>query len=300
MRWSLAVAKSIGTEVSQAAVRDDLTGRAAQLAYYFFLSLFPGLLFLTSLLGLVARQSAPLQNELLNGAASVLPPSALGIVHDVLNQITTGSGGGKFTFGVLVALWSATSGMSAVQDTLNAVYRVEEGRPFWKRTAVAIGLTLATVVLGIGGLALFLLGEPLLHLLANRGTLTHGVAILVRVVEWVLTFFLMSLMFALTYYMAPDVQQRRWQWVTPGAVVGILTWLLASIAFRVYLHYFDTYSKTYGAIGAVLILLLWFYVAGLALLLGGEINSTIESRNAQQGDPTAKLKGEKVPGAAQA
>ena len=300
MRWNLALTKSISVEVGQATMRDDLTGRAAQLAYYFFLSLFPGLLFLTSLLGLVARQSTSLQNELLNGAASVLPSSALGIVHDVLNQITTGSGGGKFTFGVLVALWSATSGMSAVQDTLNAVYRVEEGRPFWKRSLIAVGLTLATVLLGIVALALFLLGEPVLHLLANRGTLTYGIAILVRVLEWILTFFLMSLVFALTYYAAPDVEQRRWQWVTPGAVVGILTWLLASIALRVYLHYFDTYSKTYGAIGAVLILLLWFYVAGLALLLGGEINSTIESRNAAQGDPSAKLKGEKVPGTAHA
>ena len=300
MRWSLSLVKSIGTEVGQATMRDDLTGRAAQLAYYFFLSLFPGLLFLTSLLGLVARKSMSLQDELLSGAASVLPSSALGIVHDVLIQITTGSGGGKFTFGVLAALWSATSGMSAVQDTLNAVYRVEEGRPFWKRSLVAMGLTLATVVLGIVGLGLFLLGEPLLHMLASQGTLTHGIAILVRVAEWVLTFFLMSIVFALTYYMAPDVQQRRWQWVTPGAVIGILTWLLASLAFRVYLHYFDTYSKTYGAIGAVLILLLWFYVAGLALLLGAEINSTIESRNAKQGDPTAKQKGEKVPGTAHA
>ena len=295
MRWNFALAKSVGAEVGQASMRDDLTGRAAQLAYYFFLSLFPGLLFLTSLLGLVARQSSSLQNELLTGAASVLPPSALGIVHDVLNQITSGSGGGKFTFGVLAALWSATSGMSAVQDTLNGVYQVEEGRPFWKRSLVAVGLTLAAVLLGIAMLSLFLLGEPLLHLLANRGTLTEGIAILVRTVEWVLTFVLMSLIFAITYYLAPDVQQRRWQWVTPGSVVGIAAWLLASLAFRVYLHYFDSYSKTYGAIGAVLILLLWFYVTGLALLLGAEINSAIESRNAAHGDPTAKLKGEKVP-----
>ncbi len=294
VQWSLSTVKAVGKEAGESTMRDDITARAAQLAYYFFLSLFPALIFLSSLLGLAARQSAALQGELLHGAAAALPPSAFAIVQNVLTQITHSSGGGKFTFGVVAALWSATSGMSAVQDTLNAVYRVEEGRPFWKRSLLAIAMTVGVVLLGILALAVFLLGAPLLHVLASHGTLTKGVAVLVRVGEFAVTFALLSLVFALTYYLAPDVSQRHWKWITPGAVVGILTWVAASLAFRAYLHYFDTYSKTYGAIGAVIILLLWFYVSGFALLFGAEINSAVENQNAQRGDPTAKPKGAKA------
>ncbi len=278
-------------------MRDDISSRAAQLAYYFFLSLFPALILLSTILGLAARQSAALQQELLQGAAAALPPTAFTIVRDVLTQVTQNSGGGKLTFGVLAALWSAASGMSAVQDTLNAVYRVEEGRPFWKRTLIAIVLTIGVMLLSILALAVFLLGAPLLHLMASHGTLTLGITVLVRAAEFVLTFALLSLVFALTYYLAPDVAQRQWKWITPGAFTGILTWIVASLLFRVYLHYFDSYSKTYGAIGAVIILLLWFYVAGFSLLLGAEINSAVENRNAMQGDPTAKQKGQKEPAA---
>ena len=293
MQWNLSTVKLVGIDAGKSTVRDDISSRAAQLAYYFFLSLFPALILLSTILGLAARRSAALQQELLQGAAAALPPTAFTIVRDVLTQVTQNSGGGKLTFGVLAALWSAASGMSAVQDTLNAVYRVEEGRPFWKRTLIAIVLTIGVMLLSILALAVFLLGAPLLHLMASHGTLTLGITVLVRAAEFVLTFALLSLVFALTYYLAPDVAQRQWKWITPGAFTGILTWIVASLLFRVYLHYFDSYSKTYGAIGAVIILLLWFYVAGFSLLLGAEINSAVENRNAMQGDPTASKKGRK-------
>ena len=297
MQWNFSTVKLVGIDAGKSTVRDDISSRAAQLAYYFFLSLFPTLILLSTILGFAARQSAALQQEMLQGAAAALPPGAFNIVRDVLTQVTQNSGGGKLTFGVLAALWSAASGMSAVQDTLNAVYRVEEGRPFWKRTLIAIALTVGVVLLSILALAVFVLGAPLLHILASHGTLTLGITVLVRTAEFALLFFLLSLVFALTYYLAPDVAQRHWQWITPGAVAGILAWITASLLFRVYLHYFDSYSKTYGAIGAVIILLLWFYVAGFSLLLGAEINSAVENRNAKQGDPTAKQKGQKEPAA---
>jgi membrane protein len=295
MEMSFASLKQLATDSGKAALKDDISGRSAQLAYYFFLSLFPGLIFFSALLGLIAKQDSHLQDGLLHAMGAVLPESAFGMVRDMLGQITSGSGG-KISFGVLAALWSATAGMSAVQDTLNGVHEVEEGRPFWKRSLIALLLTLGAVTLGIAALALFFFGSSIVNTIGVHSGLSTATAIGWRVLEWAITLFLLSLVFALTYYWAPDVDQAKWLWITPGAVLGILAWIAASLGFRLYLHYFDSYSKTYGSMGAVIILLLWFYVSGFALLFGAEINSTVESRKAKEGDPSAKEKGEKVPG----
>jgi membrane protein len=126
--------------------------------------------------------------------------------------------------------------------------------------------------------------------------LSTEVAIAWQILEWAIALFLLIMVFALTYYWAPDVAQAKWLWITPGSILGILTWIAASLGFRLYLHYFDSYSKTYGSMGAVIVLLLWFYVSGFELLFGAEINGAVESHKAKEGDPSAKEKGEKVPG----
>ncbi len=294
MSMRLSTVKQLATESGKAALKDDISGRSAQLAYYFFLSLFPGLIFFSSLLGLVARQGSHLQAQLMGAMAAVLPESASGMVSDIFTQITKGSGGGKFTFGVLAALWSATAGMSAVQDTLNAVHEVEEGRPFWKRNLIALALTLGAVILGVVALAAFFFGNSIIGSFGSQSGLSGAAAVGWKIVGWALTLFLLSVVFALTYYWAPDVDEPKWQWLTPGALAGILVWIAASLGFRLYLHYFDSYSKTYGSMGAVMVLLLWFYVSGFALLFGAEINSAVENRKAKEGDPLAREKGEKT------
>ena len=119
-----------------------------------------------------------------------------------------------------------------------------------------------------------------------------------KIVQWPIAFFFLTLVFAIIYYAAPDVEQRHWQWISPGAVVGILLWLAVSFGFRVYLHFFNSYSATYGALGAVIILLLWFYMTGAAILAGAEVNVEIENAAAKRGEPEAKHKGEKRPQAA--
>lgn len=288
--------QQVAIDAGKSALKDDITGRAAQLAYYFFLSLFPGMIFIAALLGLVAKHGPQLQDQMLQGAATVLPDTAFSAIKDVFTQITKSSSGGLFTFGVAGALWSANAGMSAVQDTLNSVYGVEEGRPFWKRTLLAITLTTGAISLGIAALVLLVFGNALLGLIMGHAGVGTTAGMLWRALEWLLTLFLVSLIFALTYYLGPDVEQPKWRWVTPGATVGILAWVAASLGFRLYLHYFDSYSKAYGSMGAVIVLLLWFYVSGLALLFGAEINSAFENTKAQAGDRTAKEKGEKVPG----
>jgi membrane protein len=180
--------------------------------------------------------------------------------------------------------------MSAIMDTLNAEYEVHESRSFIKRNAVALGLTLAVAILLIGAVAIVLAGGPTAE--AFSGGI---VKIVIKVVQWPVAIALVLLGFALVYFFAPDVKEQKWHWITPGAISGVALWLAASFALKAYLHFFNSYSATYGSLGAVIILLLWFYVSGASLLFGAEINSVIEGAAAAEGEPDAKAKGEKVP-----
>jgi membrane protein len=230
---------------------------------------------------------------------TALPGSAFDLVRQTLEQITHASGGGKVTFGILVALWSATAGMTALQDTLNAVYNVREQRPIWKSRGMALGLTVAAIALLLITLGVILGGNSLANLAAHHLGLGPVATWSWKLVQWPVALVFLALVFAIIYYYAPDVEQRHWQWLTPGAVAGMLLWLLASAALRLYLHFFNSYSATYGSLGAVIILLTWFYVTGMMLLLGAEINAEIENAAAKSGQPDAKHKGQKVPNADQ-
>ena len=266
--------KPFGKALFESVTKDDLTGRAAQLAYYFFFALFPALIATSALLGLVVKRAADLNGQLLAYLSTIIPPSAFQIVSDTLKQTTHASSGGKVLLGTLVAIWSASAGTSAVQDALNAVHSIEEKRPFWRARLIAILLTLGVGALFIAALAALFLGDKLVvHEHAGYG---YVAVVAVRLISWPIAFGLVGLGFALVYWKAPDMEGQPWEWITPGAVLGILIWLLASLALRVYLHYFDSYSVTYGSLGAVIVLLTWFYLSGLALLLGAEINDTLE------------------------
>jgi membrane protein len=158
---------------------------------------------------------------------------------------------------------------------------------------IAIGLTVAISILVIAALALVLAGAWVLHLAANALGLSAVVVIAGKILQWSLAIFFVVLSFAAIFYFAPDVKEQHWYWITPGSVVGVLLWAAASAGLRVYLHFFNSYSKTYGSLGAVIILLLWFYITGLVFLIGGQINSTIEHAAAEHGHPEAKAPGEK-------
>ena len=266
--------KQFGQRLYASVTEDDVTGRAAQLAYYFFFALFPGLIALSALLGLVVKSAGDLNGQLLTYMANVIPPSAYQIVADTFKQTTHASSGGKVVLGTLVAIWSASAGTAAVQDALNAIHNVEEKRPFWRARLVAIGLTLAVGFLFLLALLCLFLGDKLvIHQHAGYGFLA---VFAVRLVTWPLAFAMVALGFALVYWKAPDLKDQPWEWVTPGAAIGIVVWLLASLVLRLYLHFFDSYSVTYGSLGAVIVLLTWFYLSGLALLLGSVINDTLE------------------------
>ncbi len=265
--------KALGKRVGADFLKEDVTGRAAQLAYYFFFALFPMLIAASAVIGLAARSAGDLNAQLLGYLGKALPPSAYDLVNQTFHQTTTASSGSKVLLGALVALWSASAGTSAIQDTLNGVYNVEDSRPFWRARLSAIVLTIAVGALFFIALSVLLGGDKLVE----HFHVAWGVAALiaVRLLTWPVAFCLVALGFAIVYWKAPDVKDQPWQWVTPGAAIGIVLWLLASLALRVYLHFFNSYSVTYGSLGAVILLLTWFYISGVALLLGAVINKTL-------------------------
>ena len=289
--------KELGKRVWKSVNDDDVFGRSAQLAYYFFLALFPALIFLTALLGFFAGPGTKLHDSLLGYIGTALPGVAYDLVRKTLDEAGKASGAGKLSFGLLATLWSATSGMTALEDTLNAVYNVREMRPIWKTYGLAILLTVVCSVLLIAALFFVLYGTTVANYAADQMGLGPVATWAWRVVQWVIALSFLALVFSVTYYYCPDVDQRHWQWLTPGALAGMTLWIVATVAFRLYLHFYNSYTATYGSLGAVMILLLWFYITGMMLLVGAEVNAEIENAAAKRGIPDAKHKGQKVPAA---
>ena len=255
---------------------DNLFGRASQLAYSFFSAIFPALIAISSMMGLVAQSFNDLYVKLLDRIGRLLPPSAFQVVIDTFQQTTRASTGGKVILGILVALFSASVGVSAIQDTLNTVYKVKETRPFWKARLEAIGLTVLVAFIVLSSLLTLFAGDFAAKYVEHHLPMGLTFAIGLRIVAWALASLLMILSFEVMYFFCPDVKERKWRWFTPGGVLGLAGWVLGSVALRIYLHYFNSYSVTYGSLGAVIILLLWFYITGVMILLGGEVNSEIE------------------------
>jgi membrane protein len=264
----------------RALLDDNLVGRAAELGFFFIFALFPSLFTATSLLGLAARSASRIYYSLLVYLAIVIPHDALGTVLETFNQTTATATSGKLTFGLAAAIWSASVGFSAIQDSLNVVYNVKETRSYVAARLSAIGVTVILMVLVTLMLA-SLLGADFFARMASvridHHVLAVAVAITVRGVGWIFAIGLLSLFFAVIYYFGPDMKASQWHWITPGSAIGIIGWILASIGLRAYVHFFDNYTVSYGGLGAVLVLLTWFYLTGLMLLLGAEINSEIEA-----------------------
>jgi len=287
----LELAKRVWKETND----DKMFGRAAELSYYFLLALFPLLIFLTSVIGIVIGPGTGTRHQLFSYLARIMPPSAFQLIDATMVEVSNGSGGGKISFGLLAALWAASNGMTAITESLNVAYDVQETRPWWKTRLVAITLTIALSVLIIASLLLVVAGGHIGESVAGHFGFGSAFATGWKIVQWPVVLAVMILAFALIYYFAPDLRRQAWQWLTPGAAIGVALWLLVSLGFRVYLQYFDSYNKTYGSLGAVIILMLWLYFTGAAVLIGGEINSEIENAAAEQGAPEAKERGEKSP-----
>jgi membrane protein len=269
---------------------DNCLGLAAQLAYYFFLALFPALLFLVALVSFIPIHG--LLDAITGSLARVMPYEALTLIEDQILKLADGKNGGLLTLGMIGTIWSTSSGVNAIIDTLNQAYDIQEGRPWWKVKMIALSLTIALAVFIVLSTALVLVGPTLAEKVAGWFHLGPAFAWTWKIVQWPVVFVLVSAAIAMIYYYAPDAEQE-WIWITPGSVVATVLWLLVSLGFKLYVAKFGSYNATYGAIGAVIVVLTWLYVSGLAILAGAELNSEIEHASPYGKDPGEKQVGEK-------
>jgi membrane protein len=269
-------------------MEDDILSWSAQLAYYFFLALFPALLFVVALASFFPIEN--LIDDIIARMSQFTPPDVLEIVRTQLAQIAAGEQGGLLTVGMLLTIWSTSAAMVAIINTLNKAYDIEEARPWWHVRLVAIGLTIALALFILVSFTLVIVGPQLAEKLAESLNLGPVFVWTWWILQWPVIFALVATAIGLVYYFAPDAEQD-WVWLTPGSVVATLLWLLFSLGFRFYVVNFANYNETYGTIGGIIVLLLWFYASGLAILLGAELNAEIEHAS-----PHGKEPGEKVPG----
>ena len=260
----------------------EIFGRAAQLSYYFLLALFPLLLVLINVLGYMAQEGTAFRERLLLYLAALMPRSAITLVRTTLDEISNASGSGKLSFGLLAALWAASNGMGAISETLNTAYNVKERRSWWRVRLISVCLTVALAILILAALAIVLYGGTIGEALAARYGFGDFFTSLWTIVQWPIALVFVLTTFNLIYNLAPDLPPGSRSWITPGAFVGVGLWLLVSFGFRLYLSFFDSYSVTYGSLGALIVLMLWFYLTGVAILIGGEVNSELSHQEAQK------------------
>ena len=271
--WSLLNFQALKATV-QEFQRDDVLGLAAQLAYFLILALFPFILVLVSLMGTFG--SKELASEVLGYFQRVMPEEAYKIIETFTADIISGDRPAPylFSFGILFTLWTASGAFAALINALNRAYDVQETRPFWKVRGIAILMTLGLSVLILVGVLLLVLGPQIGETIASIFGLGKLFLLVWDIVRWPVALFFMIFTVALLYYFAPDANQP-FRWITPGGLIGVVLWVLASVAFNFYVSNFGSYNKTYGSIGAVIILLLYLYISSLTILFGAELNATL-------------------------
>ncbi|MEW6311224.1 MAG: YihY/virulence factor BrkB family protein [Pseudomonadota bacterium] len=251
---------------------DDMSTYASALAYRALFSLFPFLLFLLALLGFL--NLSDFFDWIRQQAALALPPMAMEQVNPVIDQLQRQQGG-LLSFGILAALWTASVGFRSLMNAMNRAYDVREGRPTWKLMLLSVLYTVGSAVLLLACAMLMVLGPQVMGWLADLVGLRDVVVVLWAWLRWPVVIFLMMLLVAVLYYVTPDVEQK-FRFITPGSVLAVVVWVAASLAFGIYVQNFADYNATYGSIGAIIVLLLYFYISAAVLLLGAELNAVIE------------------------
>jgi membrane protein len=267
-------------------VDDDCLDLAAQLAYYFFLALFPAMLFLLALASFF-----PLGNvteDVTRMLGPVVSPQVLDIIREQMLRLAKNDSGGLLTFGMLGTLWSSSAALVSIVSTLNLAYDITEARPWWKVRLIAIGLTIATALLILCSLSLVLAGPALAEYFGRTTGLGPAFEWTWKILQWPLIFAMVVIGVGIVYYFGPDADQD-WVWITPGAAVATALWLAVSLGFKLYIAKFTDYNAAYGTIGGVIVLLLWLYLSGLAILIGAEMNAEIEHAS-----PYGKAPGQKT------
>ena len=270
------------------ALADDIFSLAAQQAYYFFFALFPALLFVIAVASFFPLQS--LINDVIVMLGRFAPQAVIDIITSAMTSLSKQNSGGILTFGFLVTIWSSSGAMVSIITTLNAAYDVNESRPWWKTRLVAVGLTIGIAVFIVAAMFLVIAGPTVAESLAVKMHLGPAFKWVWWVLQWPIAFSMVASAIAVVYYYAPDVEQD-WVWITPGSIFATVLWLIISLALKTYYTILPNANAAYGTIGGIMVLMLWFYCSGLALLLGAELNAEIEHAS-----PYGKEPGERVPG----
>ncbi|MBK9215894.1 MAG: YihY/virulence factor BrkB family protein [Chloracidobacterium sp.] len=266
----------------------DIFSRAAQVAFYFSFALFPLLYFLVSLFGLLLESSDGLRNELFTYLKQIMPVTAFDLVRKTVDEIVANSTGGKLTLGLVVTLWSASAGVDAIRNALNAVYGFVDQRRFWWTKLQSLALTLIVCGLTMAVLAIVFYGWQLVQYSTAAVGFEVTSPLLLIIIQWISTFVVMLAACEVIYNLLPAFGRFRWIWITPGSLVAIVLWILLTTAFRTYLGYFNSYNKAYGSLGAVMIMMLWLYLTALALMIGGVINAMLHEMRAAPMDVTGE------------
>ena len=280
--------KLLGRRALDNAVLD----RAATLAYYFLFALFPFIFFLVTLTAYLPLKGAT--DQLLSRLQALMPRQAFAIVQGHLHDLLNNPRPHLLTLGIVIALWSASSGVDALRAALNLSYDVKESRPLWKTRGVALLLTVIGAVAMLAAVAMMVLGGKAGFWLANHAGFSRQYLVVWAFLRWPATALVILTTAAVLYYLLPDVKQE-FRFITPGSLAGTALWLVSTWAFTQYAEHFGSYNATYGSIGGVIVLMTWLYITGLVFILGGETNAIIEHASADGKARGARAAGEAAP-----
>lgn len=254
---------------------DDITDRAAALTYFGVLALFPGLLVLVSILGLVGQSTT---QKVLDNVGQIAPGGVKTFLKGVIDQVQGKQGAASIAaiIGLLLAVWSASGYVAAFMRAMNAIYDVDEGRPIWRTAPIRLGVTIATLVLLVISALMVVLTGPIAHQFGQAVGLGDAAVRIWDIAKWPVLLILVTIMLSLLYWASPNVKQVGPRWITPGGIIAVIVWLIASGAFAVYVAYSGSYNKTYGSLATVIIFLVWLWITNIAILLGAEVNAELQ------------------------
>jgi membrane protein len=258
--------------------------RASGLAFDFLLALFPLLFILLAAFDLFASYSLQLRTDLLAYFADLLPTLAFQLLNRTTEELVANTSRDKLTIGIVVALWLVSTGVASIISSLNVAFRIRESRRWFKVRAIALALSLVISILILWALCIVLVSGEFVDWVGRELQFASAMIVFWKALQWPTAVVFVIFSYALIYHFGPNLPGRRWHWITPGSVFAAILWLAASLGFRIYLRFVNNYTVIFGSLGAAVILLVWLYVTGLAFLIGGEINATIERAAAQNPD----------------